>query len=421
MAENVHNYPVILDRNTIDPKWKSKVIKILEHMWPSLVILTSSSIYETIHFYQLKHIFKFIYPNPTETYLSAVILVCYSVVLTFYDYNNLNKTANKLHETITNLYKSGFPLIRTGIIHTMKKNAINFPDMEYYWYQQKKCDEHIVTPLEYCNNLISGKYQPPEFKPNEDYINLLFMPEQQVIAITGAPVAMWIDPSLAFYLVNGCLASLIGHVNQQLNTIHSVGVGIKINCCKLVAVQNRTPQLSDDYKHQNRLLLKTLADGAVFSECGGFAARFFIISKMDQDRSVTLLDSLYALHELFGVRAYFVKEEMLLKKLEEAERLNEYRDKTNELWKRIYNKYSIVDSLPTDPEFLIFPQKSAGGTTARVFSYHEARPLDVSSADSLELVKIIASICDQIPDDIDEFWYKPRTSNANNCFVNVME
>ena len=288
------------------------------------------------------------------------------------------------------------------------------------WNQQKKYDEQIVTPLEYCKNLLSGEYQPPEFKPDEEYINLLFHREQ-VISITGAPVAMWTDPTLAFYLVNGCLASLIGHVNQQLGTRHSDFNGNKENCCKLVASQNRTPMLSNGYKNQNQELLAKLADGEDLSGCGSFAARFFIISEQDRKTSVTLLDSLYALHELFGVHAYFVKKSALLKKLNEAWLYDDYTNTINRVWNSISAQTDVLSTTVfSDPEFLIFPQQANGAPSGRVFTYQHAKPLDALAPDSLKLVKILAAICRDAPED-DELWYKPGTTsiNQNNCFVNV--
>jgi len=423
MLAEPKNPPVILEKDSITPNRLSILSSEFLHavVLPSIGIIIPVVIGYSYIYFNPKYHFEF-EPFREATVLLITLVIVGSICFRklFKKFKSLQQKAGRLHKAIEELYAQGFPLIRTGIIHEMKENAVRFRGRQAVWNQQKKYDEQIVTPLEYCKNLISGEYQPPEFKPDEEYINLLFH-QEQVIAITGAPVAMWMDPTLGFYLVNGCLASLIGHVNKQLSTRHSGFDGIKENCCKLVASQNRTPMLSDDYKNQNQELLAKLADGEDLSGCGSFAARFFIISEQDRKTSVTLLDSLYALHELFGVNAYFVTKIALLKKLTEAMLQDDYTNTINGVWNAIYTQNEIKSQeKPSNPEFLIFPQQSDGAASGRVFTYQQTKPVDALAPDSLKLVKILAGICKNAPED-DELWYKPGTTsiNQNNCFVNV--
>lgn len=423
MLKKKYNDPVILERNLLKPNWLSFVYHFFLHdiLFP-LAAFSSVFIYHNIRNIINNGIIGTTYHQltPHEFIASFIIgMLCLYATIQF-KYFKLNKEANSYHNVVEELYERGFPLIREVIIHKMKENATRLPEGADR-NRQKKYDEHIMSPLEYCKNLITGEHQPPGFVPDATYINNLFA-RQQVIAITGAPTAMWMDPTLVFYLVNSCLASLIGQINQEIKSRHeNPDKQIEESCGLLGLLNFSVPQYNEHRKCDKDLLAK-LATGTDFSLCGKFQARFFIINDGDIRTGRMLLDSLYALHELFGVRAYFVKEKALLKRLCDTNQKSEYINMINKVWNTIYSANEIIpttNKLP-DPEFLLFPCDINGVANAEVFTYYKSEPKNAYSKESIMLVKLLAKICHEVEYTDNEFWYKPDVTNQQYCSVHVV-
>ena len=423
MSQDSSNEPVILDRSSI---MATSILKNLcSHSLSHILVIATSIIlpymYDNgLHFLkddQFTWKFEIDTFHPFMTLGILTVISCFSLLKKFH---HLNEDAHLYSKTIEGIYVEAFNVIRTGLLRGMKRNSMAQDD-DPVWERQKKIDKHIMIPLNYCNNLITKDLKPPDFKPDSDYINLLFE-NPHVIAITGAPTSMWMDPTLGFFLVNSLLASLIGHVNKQLEANHSDCGETTKNLCKMFVTMRRNESHVDGYKNRNRILLEKLANGTSISSNDRFVARFIIIDDDDFKTNTVLLESLYALHELFGVHAYFVVRSELEKRLNESGLFGEYTGKIESAWRKIYSKNhkDTPEEFPNQPEFLIFP--TSNGSNAEVFTYQQGEALNANFSDSLQLIKIIAQICKDSPEgppENDDFWFQPSEKNKNNCFVHV--
>lgn len=363
---------------------------------------------------------------------------------------DLREKATKFKEEVASLYPRSYPIVHDGIIEKMKRNSEKSKGDAAQENEHKEYDKHVTPPLQYCKKVIDKALKPPPFDPDAAYINCLFAPETKcVIAVTGVDPAMWLDPAFSFYLMNNGLAALVADMNRMLTTNYARATTAPCERCtdptqlfRFLDTWTPDNQHVGEFESAKQAFIVKLGRAALdFGEAGFCVARFFILDPEHiKDYQDDYLASLYALHDMFRMRAYFVKKNRLDELLGERGR-QQYADYNGYIWKRFYAKHTelsrraVQDGMvtllgdgveiaqPHAPEFLVLPNARSqirNGRTEMVSVVHTYRygaPWTIDDEwevgqKALDLIRDIARIC-AIHWDDDSLLYRPSTPRRN--------
>ncbi|MBN1639571.1 MAG: hypothetical protein JW866_11420 [Ignavibacteriales bacterium] len=282
-------------------------------------------------------------------------------------------------------------------------------EKELYIENLKK-DKLILSPLDYSIQTISQS-KAPEFYADDKYILELYDNSvKSIVAITSWSPSMWIDPALSFYLINTCLVSLKHDLNSNITDQKKNEIDLF----------NMNHNEYKEFYNKKMSLLKTLGEfDGKFNSLN--VIRFFLLEPEWIDAyAEQYLSALYAIHDLFRIKAYFIDKSRLYTKLLENNLFNSYENNILNIWSKFeHSDPSLKEGLKRKkrlPEFLML--WGFDDCKIHIWSYLSGKPISISGKTYPELCNdssnLIKCISNSILDDPRNYLFEPTSHKLRN-------